>query len=131
MARRKKQDEAERLTEFFGFQVTPSQKAELERRALLNGRSPSDFARRVLLSDEKAPAPTARDPAVIRALVAAIKQLGNNHNQITKLGNEARSLPYAKDRQAASEALAAAFAKGEFQAVSAAIIAALDRVMEL
>src|SRR5277367_332812 len=92
MARRKKQDEAERFTEFYGFQCTPSWKAELERRAQANGRSPSEFGRLVLLSDEKAPAPTARDPAAIRALIVAINRLNNNHNQIARHANERKNL---------------------------------------
>ena len=131
MARRQKEDAGERLTEFFGFNVTPAQKAELERRAKATGYSPSEFARIVLLSDLKAPAPSPRDPAVIRELTVALTRLGNNHNQLTKLGNEARSLPYERDRRAASEALAAAFAKGEFRELATAIVAALDKVMAL
>ena len=65
MARRREQDETEQHTEFFGFQVTPSHRAEFEKRA---GYSPSVSARIVLLSDLKAPAPHARDPAAMRAL---------------------------------------------------------------
>ena len=131
MARRKKQDEAERLTAYFGFQVTPAQKTEIEKRAKATGMSPSKFARIVLLSDLKAPAPTARDPAALRALTVAINRVGSNHDQLLKLANQARSLPFERHRKAASEALAAAFEKGEFQDISTAIIAALEKVRAL
>lgn len=117
MARRKKQDEAERFTEFYGFQCTPSWKAELERRAQANGRSPSEFGRLVLLSDEKAPAPTARDPAAIRELRAEIRRLGNNYNQIARHANERKNLPPELD----------AVLKG----VSQLIMAALEKVRAL
>jgi hypothetical protein len=115
MARRSKEDATERLTEFFGFQVTPAQKAELERRALATGRTPSDFARIVLLSDLKAPAPSARDPAVIRALTVEISRVGNNVNQLAHIANERHAAPQEKT----------------LQEIARRIIAALDKVMAL
>jgi len=117
MARPKKQDEAERLTEFHGFHVTPSMKAVIEKRALATGLHPSEYSRRVLLSDEKAPAPSARDPAAIRDLTVAITRLGNNHNQIAKHANERKNLPPELD--------------AALLEVSRRIIAALDKVTEL
>jgi hypothetical protein len=131
MARRQKEDAGERRTAAIKVQLTPSERAELDKRAARTGRHLSDFVRIVLLSDLKAPAPTARDPAAIRALAVAINRVGANHDQILKLANQARSLPFERHRKAASEALAAAFEKGEFQEVSTAIIAALEKVMAL
>ena len=131
MARRTKDDTAERRTAAIKVQLTPSERAELDKRAAMTGRHLSDFVRIVLLSDLKAPAPTARDPAAIRALVVAINRVGSNHDQLLKLANQARSLPFERHRKAASEALADAFAKGEFQDISTAIIAALEKVMQL
>src|SRR5271154_4808833 len=93
MARRAKQDASERRTAGLRLQLTPSERAELDARAVATGRSLSDFARIVLLSDLKAPAPSARDPAAIRALTVAITRVGNNHNQIAKHANERKALP--------------------------------------
>jgi hypothetical protein len=115
MARRKKQDEAERLTAYFGFQVTPAQKTEIEKRAKATGMSPSKFARIVLLSDLKAPAPSARDPEAIRALMVEISRVGNNVNQLAHVANERRALPL----------------ETQLKEISNRIIAALDKVMAL
>lgn len=115
MARRQKEDASERLTEFFGFQLTPSQKAELERRAKATGTSPSEFARIVLLSDLKAPAPSTRDPAAIRALTVEISRVGNNVNQLAHIANERRAVPEERT----------------LKEVAARIVAALDKVMAL
>lgn len=111
MARRQKKDTGERLTAYFGFQVTPAQKAELERRAKATGYSPSEFARIVLLSDLKAPAPSARDPAAIRALAVEISRVGNNINQLAHVANERRALPLESQLRDISERLIAALDK--------------------
>jgi hypothetical protein len=117
MARRQKQDAGERRTAALRLQLTPSERAELDARAASTGRSLSDFARLVLLSDLKKPAPSARDPAALRALAVGISRLGNNHNQISKHANERKALPPELD--------------AVLLAVSQRIIAALEKVMEL
>jgi hypothetical protein len=117
MARRSKEDATERLTAFVGFQVTPAEKAELERRAKATGRLPSDFYRIVLLSDLKAPVPAGIDPAAIRELITAINHVGNNHNQIAKHANERKALPPELD--------------AALLAVSREIMAALEKVIAL
>ena len=115
MARRQKEDTGERFTEFFGFNVTPDQKAELQTRALTTGYTPSKYARLVLLSDEKAPAPSARDPAAIRALMVEISRVGNNVNQLAHVANERRALPLER----------------QLKDISSRIVATLDKVMAL
>jgi hypothetical protein len=50
----------------------------------------------VLLSPSKAPAPPARDPAAINAVVLELSHHGNNLNQLTRLANERRDMPSAK-----------------------------------
>ena len=115
MARRHKQDVAERRTDFLGVQLTPTEKAELVARAAATGLSLSDFARIVLLSDLKKPAPSARDPQAIRALAVEISRVGNNINQLAHIANETRALPR----------------ETELRVVSAQIVAALEQVMEL
>ena len=65
---------------------------ELEFRAASVGMTLSEFARIVLLSDLKAPAPSARDPQAIRALAVEITRVGNNVNQLAKIANETRAV---------------------------------------
>ena len=50
----------------------------------------------MLLSDLKAPAPSARDPQAIRALAVEITRVGNNVNQLAKIANETRALPHER-----------------------------------
>jgi Bacterial mobilisation protein (MobC) len=96
MARRSKEDAGERHTGFVGVHLTPSQHAELERRAALAGLSMSAFARFVLLSDLKAPAPPTRDPQALRALTVEIIRVGVNVNQMAKMANETRAVPHER-----------------------------------
>jgi hypothetical protein len=103
MARRKKHEAAEFRTAFAGFQLMPTERAELERRAAVTGRKLSDYCRIVLLSDIKAPAPSVRDPAAINALVIEFVREGNNLNQLARIANERHDLPSA---QALGEVLA-------------------------
>ena len=93
MARYRRGDIGERRTDFLGMTLTPSEKAELARRAKATGRSLSDFARIVLMSDLKCPAPSARDPAALRELSYQLSKVGTNLNQLAKIANERRSLP--------------------------------------
>ena len=115
MARREKTDAGERRTASIKVQLTPSERTELDSRAAVTGRSLSDFVRIVLLSDLKAPAPSARDPQAIRALTVEITRVGTNLNQLTHIANERRDLPREK----------------ELREVSSRIVATLAKVMEL
>ena len=96
MARRSKEDGGERYTAFLGVHLTPSQYALVEQRAQTAGLSVSEFARIVLLSDLKAPAPPARDPQALRELAAQISHVGNNVNQLAKIANETRAVPHER-----------------------------------
>ena len=115
MARRTKEDAGERRTAIAAIHLTPSEYAELKIRADKLGMSRSAFARLIILSDEKAPAPNARDPATIRALAVEISRVGNNVNQLAHVANERRALPL----------------ETQLQEVSGRIIAALEKVMQL
>ena len=115
MARREKADAGERLTAIATVHLTPSEYAELKIRADKLGLSRSAFARLIVLSDEKAPAPNARDPATIRALAVEISRVGNNVNQLAHVANERRAFPLEK----------------QLKDVSSRIIAALDKVMAI
>ncbi len=115
MARRSKQDAGERRTAAISVQLTPSERAELDARAALTGRTLSDFARIVLVSDLKAPAPSARDPRALREIAVEISLVGNNINQLAHIANERHALP----------------AERTLLDVSARITAALEQVMAL
>lgn len=115
MARRRKEDASDRRTAYVSFFVTPVERAELDGRAAAVGRSRSEFLRIVALSDLKKPAPSARSPEAIRALALEITRVGTNLNQLAHIANERRELPR----------------KAELEAVSARIVATLEKVMEL
>ena len=116
MARlREKDAAAERRTAGLRLQLTPTERARLERRAASSGLHLSEWCRRMLLSDVREPAPAARDPAAIRGLRAEVCHVSNNLNQLTRLANTERRLP-------AQEALAALLAE---------VAAALRKVREL
>jgi len=111
MAGRRKQDARERRTAGLRLQLTPTERAEIDRRAAAAGRRVSDFGRAVLLSDPKAPAPSARDPDAIRGLRAEIRHLGNNWNQIAHHANLRCELPTQKALAPVIEAIMAALQK--------------------
>jgi hypothetical protein len=96
MARPRKENKDELRTDFFGFQVTPAERAEIDRRAASSGLHRSEWGRRILLSDLKAPAPPARDPAVTNALLVEFAHQGNNLNQMTHHANRHGDMPSAK-----------------------------------
>jgi hypothetical protein len=102
-------------TKALHVQLTEAEKAEIVGRAKKSGNRVSEFARIVLLSDLKNPAPSARDPEAIRALAFQLSRIGTNLNQLAKIANETRVLP----------------TETELRVVAAQIVAALERVIEL
>lgn len=95
MARPRK-NAAEMRTAFVGFQLTPTERAEIDRRAALVGRHVSAYCRTVLLSNLNTPAPSARDPAAINALMVEFSRQGNNLNQMSHHANATGDLPSRK-----------------------------------
>ena len=93
MARLRKSDTGDRRTEHAGFYVTPDELAELDARAAVAGYCRSDYFRIILLSDRKAPPPSARDPRAMRALIGQFGKLGNNWNQIAHRLNATGDAP--------------------------------------
>jgi len=96
MARLRKNDKGDRRTAFLGVHLTPSERAEIDRRASATGYSLSDYSRIILLSERKAPAPPVRDPEAIRALTVAIVREGTNLNQMAHHTNLTGDLPTRK-----------------------------------
>ena len=115
MARRSKADAGERNTAFLGVHLTPSEKADVLGRAAAIGCGVSEYARIILLSELKRPAPSARDPRAIRQLAVAIKKVGTNINQLAHVANAINEIP--------SERV--------LREVSAQIVEALEKVQAL
>ena len=115
MGRRRKDDTTEKRTVALNVQLTPSERAEIDKRAARYGKTPSEFTRIVLLSDLKDPPPTPRDSAGLRAVAVEIARVGNNLNQLARVANETRSAPQQR----------------ELSAVADEIIKALNKVMAL
>lgn len=86
MARHRRGYTGERYTELVGVKLTPTQRAELGRRAEAAGLPLSDFVRRALTSARLRS--TGIDPATARQLTAQLAHLGNNLNQMAKIANQ-------------------------------------------
>jgi hypothetical protein len=94
-------EEAERRrhmrTAHIGIQVTPEERAEVEKRAKAQRVRLSDYVREAVLSPEKAPLPPPRDVEAINALAFQLSKIGTNLNQLAKYTNERRALPLDAD----------------------------------
>jgi Bacterial mobilisation protein (MobC) len=115
IAQQEEERRAAQRTSALHVQLTKAEKAEIAARAKKSGNRVSDFARLVLLSDLKAPAPAERDPEAIRALAFQLSKIGTNLNQLAKIANETRTLPR----------------ETEFRVISAQLVAAFEKVIEL
>jgi uncharacterized protein (DUF1778 family) len=129
LARYNRSYAGERRTEFVGFQLTPSERDELEAAAASQGAILSDFAREMLFRRAAAVvAATRRNPeahALFSALVAAgneLNAIGNNLNQIARHLNSGGDL---RDWGELREALAI------YTKATERIIEAFERVLAL
>jgi hypothetical protein len=87
MARYEKTYRGERRTAFVGFHLTPSERAELDSAAALQGASVSDYSRELLFRRSAAVvAGTRRNPEAA-TLARELSALGNNLNQIARHAN--------------------------------------------
>jgi uncharacterized protein (DUF1778 family) len=94
MARYEKTYAGERRTAFVGLHLTPSERAELDSAAALQGANVSDYSRELLFRRSAAVvAGTRRNPeaaSLIRALDSAAYQnnaVGNLLNQLSRIGH--------------------------------------------
>jgi hypothetical protein len=95
MARLRATYAGERRTAHFGFQLTPSERADLERRAEERGMLLAEFVRACCLlnhaaGDTSATRPRMRDAT---ALLGELGRVGNNLNQLARHANMSGSLP--------------------------------------
>ncbi len=117
MARLKKGYEGERYTAHFGFDMTPTMRAALDRKAANAGLPLAEFARRTLLADRAGPAPApsrpSLDPKTATALLGELGKIGSNINQMARRANQAGRIPEVV----------------VLQAISAQLKAVLDRIV--
>jgi uncharacterized protein (DUF1778 family) len=129
MARYERSYSGERRTEFVGLHLTPSERAELDSAAALQGARISDYARELLFRrSAEMVAGTRRNPeaaALMRALDAAGYQtnaIGNNLNQIARELNTTGEL---RDLDELREALEL------FKQIAERHLEAIERVLAL
>jgi Bacterial mobilisation protein (MobC) len=97
MARRPKGDEGERRTEFFGFQMTPTERRKLEEEAEARGMLLAEFARlRLRLEGAANDNRSHRAAPETVALVGELGRIGNNLNQLAYHANATGQLPEAR-----------------------------------
>ena len=92
MARYDRAYAGERRTEFVGFQLTPSERDELETAATEQGASLSAYARELLFRRSAAVVAATRRNPEARALMQELNALGNNLNQIARHLNSSGDL---------------------------------------
>ncbi len=95
IASREAERQRRKRTAHIGIQVTPDERAEIERRAKASGNRLSDYVRIVLLSELKAPLPSKTDPQAVMALAFQLSKIGTNLNQLAKVANETHRLNFA------------------------------------
>ena len=91
MARLQTNFSGERRSAHFGLQLTPSERAELERRAHTRGMLLAEFVRACCFVTEAPEAHTSRRrtrDATALALVGELGRVGNNLNQLAKHANQ-------------------------------------------
>ena len=93
MARRQANDASERRSVLIGFQVSPSERADLDARVKETGETLSQMCRRLTLAEATSPPTSPRDAKAIRELSLALVRIGTNVNQLAHRANEARRVP--------------------------------------
>ena len=117
MARHRRDYSGEKLTEFVGFQVTPTQRESLETAAKGRGTTLSQHARELCLrrsTAQQVVAGTRRAPET-QALLKELTTWGNNLNQLARRCNTDGTAPQRE----------------ELKATMAQLKVAIDRVLKL
>jgi hypothetical protein len=111
MARHRAGYSGERLTAALSLKMTPSERAELERRAALSGLHVSDYARRRVLGGAAPKPMPGRDPRAVRKLAAEIAAVGNNLNQLARVANTTGKIRAERALEALMDQIADAMAR--------------------
>jgi Bacterial mobilisation protein (MobC) len=101
MARYAKSDASERRTASLRLQLTPSERAELEKGAAEAGTPLSQYVRELCFrrsGDAPVVAGTKRNPGA-RALAYELSAIGNNLNQLTRIANSTKAVPQLYELQ--------------------------------
>lgn len=96
MARYAKSDVGERRTASLCLQLTPSERAELEKGATDAGTHLSEYVRELCFrrsGDAPVVAGTKRNPDA-RALARELTAIGNNLNQLARVANSTKAMPH-------------------------------------
>lgn len=127
MGRYARHDASERRTAFFGFQLSPTERAELVEAARQQGATPSAYARECLFRRSAAVvAATRRNPeaaAVKRELETLGEHLYRIGNNINQLAYQANSTGYIRSEDALQAALA------ELAQIDALVCRAVEKVI--
>ena len=113
MARYRRSYDGEKRTEYIGFKITPSERAELEKAAAATGASLSQHTRELCLCQSAAAqivTGNRRDPAT-RALINELAAVGNNLNQLSRLANTERAAPQLDELKETTAQLKAVFSR--------------------
>jgi uncharacterized protein (DUF1778 family) len=96
MARYAKSDVSERRTAQLRLQLTPTERAELERAAEAAGTHLSQYVRELCLrrGGEAAVVAGTKRSSDARALAHALTAIGNNLNQLARVANSAKAMPH-------------------------------------
>jgi hypothetical protein len=113
MPRYKKEYAGERRTTSVNFQLTPSEREQIEKAAADAGARLSEYVRELCLRRSIAAAVvagTSRNPAA-RGLMRELTAIGNNLNQLTRIANTNGELPHLHELKLTIGMLKAAMAR--------------------
>jgi DNA transposition AAA+ family ATPase len=113
MPRYRKDYKGERRSTSINFQLTPTERKQIEIAAETSGATLSEYARELCLRRSTVPAIMAgvrRNPEA-RALMREISAIGNNLNQLARVANTAKAVPQLQTLQRTTDAIKAAMTR--------------------
>jgi Bacterial mobilisation protein (MobC) len=113
MPRYKKDYTGERRSTSINFQLTPTERKQIEAAAEAAGAGLSEYARELCLRRSTVAAIIAgvrRNPEA-RALMRQLTAIGNNLNQLARVANTARAVPQLTELQRTTDFIKAAMAR--------------------
>ena len=113
MPRYKKDYAGERRTTSVNFQLTPSEREQIEKAATEAGARLSEYVRELCLRRLTAApvvAGTSRNPTA-HALMRELTAIGNNLNQLTRIANIQQDLPHIEDLKTTTRTVKDAMAR--------------------